>query len=68
MSGARRSDESVPPHLVVQSELVAGGGDVLAGARGHPDDPEARQVQLLRQVVHGHVAGGRHQHLQPRGP
>ena len=49
--------------LVVQGEGLDGGRDGLTRARHDAHDPQPRQRDALRQLVHRHVAGRRHQHL-----
>mmetsp|Transcript_7910 Transcript_7910/g.23809 ORF Transcript_7910/g.23809 Transcript_7910/m.23809 type:complete len:839 (+) Transcript_7910:1217-3733(+) len=49
--------------LMVEGEVLDRGAHRLAALGAHADHLEARAVDLLREMVHGHVAGRRHEHL-----
>ena len=51
--------------LVVQSEVLHGARDALAAPRGDANHPEARLLDLLRELVHRDVRRRAHEHLLP---
>ena len=49
--------------LVVEGEVLHGRRHVLSGPRRESHDAQPRALDLLRELVHGDVGGGAHDHL-----